>query len=94
MEGHGYLYKTEVLFSRKKNGYWVHNQCGGHFYGTVMSLQHGPFYETRPHASSQASLSPILLSYSFHVYDNLTKIFVTVHQLISLSRIKQRCYTT
>lgn len=40
----------------------------------------GPFYETHPHPSPQSFLSPVLWSsFSFHVCDILTKLFVAVH---------------
>lgn len=55
----------------------------------------GPFYQIHLRATSQTTLSPILcFLYSFHVHDDLTKPFVNVHQFLSLSRKKQRCYTT
>lgn len=79
MEEHGYLYKTEVLFTRK-NEYWVVSQYDGHVHGTQMSSHVGPFFETHPHASSQASLSPVLWSsYSFCVHVSLTKPSVTAY---------------
>lgn len=62
---------------KKENGFWVDNKRGGHLHKIQMS------YKTHPRASSQ-TLSPILWSYSFSVHDNLTKPFVTVHQLPSL----------